>query len=558
VRLARLELEHVVRHPIWVLLFAYAAGTFYMRLLEGTLVPVVYLGLEQPLLGLGRTLFSAGEWGRSLFLALEVFGGIPLSLFTALLSTRVFSSELGHREVLWVSYRSSQLSYVFVKLVAISTFVLLIYALGAAATFLNPSARASMNMAGWQYLPAYCLVTWLRIAVWVTLTGFFFSLTRSQWATVAIVFALQAIWFGTAGGWGGPSLLHLLHRNMIGWNFVSVFAPVGVIPRAFLLQAIAYAGTVTALTGAILRVRKRFPELAGLRSPTAKAAVLVGVAVALGAGSWIALEIRANTAPFSAAHLWDGEVTLDRPYVWSRDYRLLVHPGQYTSVIVPPGHERPDWLLSSDRRVTVHEMATEAVIEGNVGRETRTAPASLILAHPSQTPYPSELDTAISQYLNAVSPVVEELGPWFEGPLTVAFVWPEDVLPSLTPSIHRTEFLFGPACLLGTTESYLRRAGWAVSEALGDDRATKLYIHMYFCTRFPGADCSEEVDEVLEWLRKRAGGESPDFKVALGRGFHWASWSPGDALRMIQHWETGEELGHEDYVKTLLEEGQGG
>lgn len=135
-----LELKRALRSPLWLLIFVFVSGMFFTNL-AGGLAPQVYISLDRPLLGYERMIFSVGEWGRALFLILEMFGGVVLSLLTALITTSVLSIEPRYKEVLSVTPRSVEIRYTLARCVAISVFVFFIYVLGASVMFLNPLNR---------------------------------------------------------------------------------------------------------------------------------------------------------------------------------------------------------------------------------------------------------------------------------------------------------------------------------------------------------------------------------------------------------------------------------
>lgn len=546
-----LELKRALRSPLWLLIFVFVSGMFFTNL-AGGLAPQVYISLDRPLLGYERMIFSVGEWGRALFLILEMFGGVVLSLLTALITTSVLSIEPRYKEVLSVTPRSVEIRYTLARCVAISVFVFFIYVLGASVMFLNPLNRETIVIDGLWYLPIYFFITWLRILIWVVFAELFFVLTRSQWAPAAIVFALHAVSFGTAGIWGEPNLLRVLHRSFISWGFASVFAPFGLIPRLFVCQILMLGGLIFAVAGASLWLHKRFPEQVGVNLPWAKTAFFGGLLLSLGAISYMTSVIRANTAPFTAADLWEGEARLERPYIWTKDYRLLWFPGQYKTLVLPPNYTLPAWLDSSDQQVTLFETAGSMILEGHLYREERIALAKLILIYPSQNPYPEELKIAIEQYIKAVYPMLKELSFMLERLPKPVFVWPEDLMPSSIPSIRNGEFLFGPACILGTKDTHITDAILAVSNALGVDRATRVYLLIYFYKRFLGGKNEEEVDKALHWLSERAKGGKPEPTKALRLFFHPASWTVEEAQNVLNHWENGERLGHDNYIIMLL------
>ncbi len=535
---------------MWVLSVAFAGWIFCTGVVED-FTPRIYIGLELPLLGPPRALFSVGELGRAILLMHETFGGLFLSLLTVLMAMGSFVPELGHRDVFWACYNGARLRFALAKLVAVSSFTLFSLALGVCTALFNPTMRETMSLAGWQYVPAYLALTLIRILLWVALAMLLFSLTGSRWATVFVVFALHMAWFGTAGIWWEPSLPRLLQRNFITWNFVSAFAPFGIIPVAFFFQGLMVVGIVLTLVGAAIWMRRRFPEWVGLQLLTTKVAVGGGVILALGAGWWIMQAIQGETAPFTATELWDGKATLNRPYIWSRDYRLLVYPGKYMAVLLPPDAPIPSWVerLAMEGKLRRHDNVKKIILDGHLGEERTTASASLVLLYHSPDSYPLELGKSISRYWQVVSPLVNQAQPLLRTILRIVVIWPEDAFPYWSPIINGSEFRIGYASLAGSIKAQQRGAVRALAEALSRNKLVQIYITAYLMASID----RKEVERGLDWLRNRAEGKTPKLEVLGGIGLHPRSWKPEDAAQVLQHWERGEEMGHENYIRTLLE-----
>lgn len=553
-----LELKAIFRRPIWVLLVVFSVWISYTL---GDFAPRIHIGLEMPLAGPPRGLFSIGELGRAILLTLEMFGGLFLSLLTALIAIGSLAPEFAHREVLWTSCNGTRLRLVFTKLVAVSSFVVCLLVLGSCTSFFNPSVREVMSLAGWQYVPLYLALAWIRISLWGALAILLFSLTRSRWAATFVVFALHMAWFGTAGIWWEPSLPRLLQRNFIAWNFVSAFTPFGIIPVAFFFQGLMVAGIALALLGSALWTRKRLPEWVGLKFFTERLVVSSGVILALGAGWGITRAIQVRTAPFTAAELWDGKATLNRPFVWSQDYRLLVYPGKYMAVRLPPNTSIPGWVkqLAMEGELRRYDNVGEIILASHfephasgtrfIGGLQRVASASLILVYHSPNPYPLELEKAISRYWQAVLPLLDQARPWV-GTVQKVVIWPEDVFEGSLPTLSTTgEFRIGYAYLCESIKTIQWFAAGAISYALSPNKLVSTYFEIYLMSSVD----RKEAEKALDWLRNRAEGGTP--KLLRGIGLHPYSWKPEEAAQVVQHWQRGEELGHENYLKVLLQGG---
>ncbi|HIE10689.1 MAG TPA: hypothetical protein EYP62_03690 [Kiritimatiellae bacterium] len=557
-RLIYLEVKALLRRPVWVPLAAYVAWLFFTNLFEGGATPVVSLGLELPFLGPSRGLFSMGEWGRSILLMMELINSVLFSLFIALIAVRACVPELVHREPLWATPRGGTI--IAVKLVAVSLTSTALIVFSAGAAFLNPAIRETLVMAGWMYIPLYLALSWVRIAVWVALCMALFSLTRSQWITAILVLVLQIAWLGAAGIWGEPSLLRLLHRNFFAWNFVDIFAPLGVIPTAFLLQGILMVGLVLILLAVAFLARKRFPEWKGIK-PRANTVVLVlGVLLVVGGGGGIIHAIQQQVAPFTSSDLWEGRVEFDQPYIWSADFRFLAYPGEYMAVRLPTGTPIPPWVqeLAQGRELRRYEVGT-IILQGHLGEEEKEAAASLVLVSPIAARQPAELTGVVQQFWHEVQPLVERARLWLgEKEIGVAVSWPDDAFFPYEVRLPG-EFLLHRAVFALPPRARQWSASAALAEAAGLAGPVKAYLSIYLMA---GAD-REEAELGLKLVRYIAADKWREFVDLHGfnvmrnvmRGVRIYVREPGGAELVLHHWHQGEALGHENYIRSLLEGG---
>jgi hypothetical protein len=244
------DLRSQLTRPACVLVFALVAYGFYSGLMGGRLTPQIPASMDLPLLGSDRVLVSLGEWGRSLLLSLELFLGVPLSALVGFLAARPFADEVEHGAVLWPTSRAAWLPAT--KAFASTTIAWSCLVVGGGCAFLNPQVRAGLSLAGWQWVPLFFLLAWLRIAVWTAMSGLVFYLTKSRWASIGVLPAVQMLWFGLAGA-GATGLVATVHRGLLAWGFPSLYAPLGVGVAHLAAQVSALVGTVAVLFGGGVR-----------------------------------------------------------------------------------------------------------------------------------------------------------------------------------------------------------------------------------------------------------------------------------------------------------------
>ena len=220
-----LEVKRIMRSPLWIFLLFFSALIMFIG------PPVLFA--ERTPLGPLRAYFSLGEWGRAMFLTLETWGGIILSLFVSLLATGSSYWELGHREVLWSTPRGPSLRIVGARLAAVTAISATLLILGSVPALVSASRQGTLVAAGGEYLPLYLAIVMIRIALWVAASIFLFYLTRSRWATALAVAVLQGAWYITTTFQSISNTMNLIHVNIESWNFVGPFAPFGAVPLLF-------------------------------------------------------------------------------------------------------------------------------------------------------------------------------------------------------------------------------------------------------------------------------------------------------------------------------------
>ena len=541
-----LETKAMLRRPTWILLVAFSAWIFFTGLFGGKLTPEISLGLDHPFLGPAQGLFSLGGWGRAILLSLEMFGGILLCSFTALIAVSPLYSEIAHREVLWSTVGAGEIRLLGAKLIAVGSTATFLLALGAGAFFLNPATREIIVAAGGQYIPIYLVLAWLRVLLWVALAMFFFYLTHSRWGTIGIVTALQVAWFGVAGFWGAPNLRILLHRNFLAWDFIGPFLPLGLIPPVFFLQAGILLGIILVLIGVTFLLRRRFPEWTGVKNITAEVVLILGTVLALGAGGVTAWKINNHIAPFTATALWEGKVPFAKPYIWSKDGILLVYPGTYMSVRLPTKAPLSAWMEKpTESRDVCHYEIGRIILKGHLGSDDmRTTSQSLVLLYPPAHPYPLELEGILQQLREQICPLVKRAQLWEEGTPELTILWPNDFFLDSAIYYLPGKLLIPYSCLSKTMLAKQWEAAWALTESSGLDKPTRAYLSLYLMA---GAD-EKEVNRTLEKLRLFAGGKIEWWLHPLYRYVR----DREATMHILQDWQKGETMGHANFINSLL------
>ena len=301
------------------------------------------------------------------------------------------------------------------------------------------------------------------------------------------------------------------------------------------------------------------------KNASAKVAVVLGMLLTLTSAGGVVNELHSRIAPFTAAELWSGSATLSRPYIWSKDLRLLVSPGECMAVRLPPGSALPSW---------VRERANGEVLRrydiGTMVLEGRVVAQTLVLIYPTELSFPSELKGAVSHFKNEIQPLLNR-GRLWNSPLKIMFAWP---IEAFSPAeIYSTqEELIVPICFLSSVRSALWPFTWATTASSGLDELARCYLMLYLMA---GRD-KEGVEKALTWLQNQATGptltemlESSGERPKEGEDIiqvickaprplcRYAQLNPEAARKILNHWQQGEELGHENYIRSLLEGGHG-
>ncbi|MBC7318671.1 hypothetical protein H5T57_05460 [Candidatus Bipolaricaulota bacterium] len=111
---------------------------------------------------------------------------------------------------------------------------------------------------------------------------------------------------------------------------------------------------------------------------------------------------------------------------------------------------------------------------------------------------------------------------------------------------------------------------WAMTASSGLDELARCYLTLYSV-----ACCDKEkVEKSLIWLQNQATSptlaeilqtqelkEEEDIQVVVCEVFEplcqYVQFNPEAARKILKHWQRGEDLGHENYIRMLLEGGDG-
>lgn len=581
-RLIWLEARALLRRPVWVFLAGWAA-------LALTRVPL-FDGVEQgfslagPELKLkaaplptmfsiwGRACFSVGDWGRAILYGVGSLlpSGVVFHILIGLLTVGSFFSEFVHREVLWATPGARGVRLVWVKLLAVSFVAAFAVFLGACGALLRIAASETFVPAGGRLILIYFILSSLQILVWAAISIFLFYLTRSRWGALGLM-ALAEV--------GGSLLLghvplpprtfiELAFRSYISDYFINPFAPLGVIPSAFFLKRVIQIGLMLALLGASVWLRGRHPQWKGIRAIAPKVLLVLGVLLMVG-GGWATLRgIQNQIAPFALWELWEGREELDRHYIWSKDARALAVLGEYSVFRLPPATPLPSWAEEKVHSRELHRYRA-GIITGEYPKGFISSPQDLVLIYPTGRSYPPELEGVVRLFLRvSIRPLMERAKLWQREEPRIIAVWPSDfgIDVHAVPGGLLISFLFS----YSPQDPWFWDIAWALTATSGEeDELIRSYL-----TLFLVAGAGEgELKAALEWLQDEAEGRSlkerEEILERLKRGEVTEAWGPfcrgpdplcehafmkpEAARRILELWAQGEELGHEAFVRTLLE-----
>ncbi|MGB9618726.1 MAG: hypothetical protein ACPL7J_15505, partial [Desulfomonilaceae bacterium] len=363
--------------------------------------------------------------------------------------------------------------------------------------------------------------------------------------TVVIATAV-AMFLSMAGQWFPRAFnpfFELLYRSYLSWNFVGPFTPFGMIPYVLVLQTVSLLGLALALFAGIGFIRRRLPECQ--RSPLRAIYVTlaVGIALALGAAGGVIAGIRSKMAPFEASEFfavippWLASINqpeLSKPYIWTRDGALIFFPSKYAMVRQACSASISDWA--------------KKVAEGKSLYRLECRPSSeylLVLIYPVNSLYPAELQGLVSglELLSRRAQIWRRTSQTIVAPPTSGIGF-ED-----TP--HGLFVSFESLMDWGKREPVAQRiCAWSLTELSGLPDLERVYLAFYL---LEGLD-SKLVSKYLERLRQETSETIKDKNLFYHLHPLWKrDWGASEATRILEHWERGETIGHETYIRMLLQ-----
>jgi len=553
-KLAWLEMKSLARRPACIIFLGVFGSLFYFVGVPN--IDPAFLRRYSDFYLESRAVVSLGEWGRLVLLFCSTYGAAFFAMLVSVLSVGSFWPEITHREPMWSTPRGMTLRTSGAKLLAVGAFVCSLIILSSVMTFFNPSNREAFTPVALLYCPLYFALMWVQAIVWAAISAFLLCATTSRWATVTIVTAIALLGTG-AGQWflehfQQVPFAMLLYKSYLSWNFMGPFAPLGLVPTILALHALSLFGLAVAFFAGKMLVGKRFLEWQETRLPSIWAALGLGIIVLLGAGAGVIYETRFWKAPFEfreicyamapeTAHLFESpDPRLTRPYIWTKDGAVIFYPAKHAMVRLPAFSPLPTWVKELARGKVVRRYE---VVRAFLGR------CALVLIHPPNTPYPAELEGAMRSFMLRINPLLERAAIWLDAS--------EIIIAPPGAGVGRFESV--PSGLLisidALTGQFTRLLPHSVahtlSNALARDKSIRTYLTMYFVTSVD----MREVEVALEWFHDRAEAKTPELKFFAGMVLHPLSWKPEEAAQVLHHWQRGEELGHENYIRTLLEGG---
>ena len=561
--LVRCELKLLIRRPS-LLIFTVAFGLLFFL---GTIFDVTPSAELYWFSGVERRIISLGDWGRSILLFSSSGGAALFVALVAILSIGSFWPGIAHREVLWSTSRAITLRAAGAKIIAIGICATGLISISSLAAIFNTSVREIFVSAGSLYIPLYLILVWLQAVVWAVISTFLLYLTLSRWATVIIVIAIAYFW--SMLGQYFPRIftpfIMLSYKSFLSWNFVGPFAPLGIVPSLLAVQALCLFGIALAIFAGMMLLPKRLPEWQKMRLPAAWVALVLGIVVFSGAMAKFIYQMRWWVAPFETFEAYapfeplfahptkDGVLALlsARPYIWTKDGALIFYPANYAMVRLPLSFSPlPPWVEELAKGKTMRHYKNVDISEGSL-----LGSCSLILIYPSGSPYPAELEGAMRSLRRKIQPLIER-----------AVIWQKFLELVVTPPGAEIAFANVPEGLIVSFEVVTERwfgkfrwaqLAWELTKSSNLPDIERAYLCLYLLR-----DLDEEwFNKLLEELRLKAAGKLECPKDGwcgpLPYPIWKSQWKEDEASLILAHWQRGEEMGHENYIRLLLQGGDG-
>jgi hypothetical protein len=478
----------------------------------------------------------------------------PPSLLIALLVSGLANDALKHRDVLGTTRLTLVRRVVLGNLVAALVSFLAVLA-GTTLVFLPVAVLAGdFTLRGAEPAVVYVVWTVTILYMWTSLVTFLHTLLKSRWATI-VVFALVSIGV----------------FRVLPFPLTSPFAPFGHLPFELLLSSLVAGGASLVAAGGTSFLFSRWPEWVGVTS-RARPLVLAGMIITGSGVLAISILSHPRTAPFGSTDLSQGRAFMSQPYIWDSEGNRLIDGSQYMALRLPAGSPLPGWLEnleSHGRNVHIYELdlPLERIL--------------LILIYPDGKDYPDELRAAAAGFRDAVHPLVEGARLWMAPNGVRLVVVPERGPPHdipLSGGVHvlSGHLLIQERMVTGWTKRERTRAlwgaAWGLANAAGLGPSERAYLALYLMMHGGRPDETEKALAYFrasaEWVQKalelHQKGRREDIERLPGVRFpHTWDLNAGlraadaDELRVLEHWQRGEEMGHEKHIGELLGEGQG-
>jgi len=582
-----LEIKRLLRQPTWwifaVLIILVVDGQ------EPTVSDFSLEPLSDFMIGLsviGRSpLASLGEWGRLVLFLVGGLSSVLVNLLISFLVTYSFHPELVHREVLWSTPEVGKVHSVGAKLLAVSFVAIFSVILGACAAFLHPSTWGVLVLVGGSLIPIYLVFAFVHVILWAAICMFLLFLTQSRRSTIGLI-ALFTIghWFLSSFAvsklpW---TFVKLFYQSYRAYYCLSPFTPFGVLPTAFLLRGVIELGLAVAVFGAASWLRGHYPEWKGVGTTAAKALLGFGIILVVGGAGMSLWETNRNIAPFELWQLWLGKVEFGRPYIWTRDGRLLTYLGRYMVLRLPPSADIPAWAqaLAQCKQVNRYQVGT-LTGKGESSGDKRSGPPNpaeaiigasqdLILVYPRGQTYPPELEGMVRRFRRQIQPMLKRAAIWQREDPSIFVLGAYDFLGAYNVYSIPEGLLLAAFVMSDTFRASSKwwDVAWALTASSGLNELLRCYLSLYLMEALDKG----EVERASAWLQDEAKGKSlQEEEEALARldeqgevvlgpscpsrgGLCECAWlNPQAAQRILEHWRRGEELGHENYIRMLLE-----
>jgi len=318
----------------------------------------------------------------------------------------------------------------------------------------------------------------------------------------------------------------------------------------------------------------------------------VGIALLVGGSYGVWRSMQKAIAPFSAQELWEGDAILDKPYVWGSKGSLLVFHGHYIAFHIPTTASIPEWasrMAGEERDIHRYEIEVLKVspVEGELARTIIRDfyPVSLILIYPSRRRYPHELAGAVAHFRQTINPMLELAQLWHtsEGAWKITVASSGSARNPLIEGVRSIPSGLLISCTLIQTRlsnQALWEVAWRLAEAAKLDNTGTSYLALslmaamilekveYAATLPVYEIARSEIERTLAWIQDVAQGRlQKERERMLAQGIEKERirikcqgpdvfclfMKHEGAQEILDHWQQGEQLGHENYIRTLLE-----